>query len=176
MKLLIETCLEKMFLSLVDSKGNTVSHFAKNEKFKSDLLNLKIVELLNSNKTTLDDIDGIYVTEGPGSFMGARTGLIYAKTIAQMKPSIDLYVASSFVYSANGIDGTYYINASGKKLYECVVKGDEYITTLVDGINTTPIDYDAIMNNKNFTKLFHKVDDVVKAEPNYIKQPTIGGN
>ena len=175
MKLLIETCLEKMFISLVNSKGITIGFYLKKEKHKSDLLNFEVVKLMKENNVALNDIKGIYVTQGPGSFMGARAGLIYAKTIVQIKKNIKLYLASTFVYVANQKNGIYYLNASGQMVYKCVIKDAKYITTVIEGVDVSPIDYEAIINNPVFTESFINIKNIINVQPNYIKEPTIGG-
>lgn len=47
----------------------------------ADKINLKIKELLDKNKLSLKDLNGIIAYQGPGSFTGLRIGLTVANTL-----------------------------------------------------------------------------------------------
>jgi tRNA threonylcarbamoyladenosine biosynthesis protein TsaB len=48
----------------------------------AETINLRIKELLESQQKTLDDLQGIAVFQGPGSFTGLRIGLSVANALA----------------------------------------------------------------------------------------------
>lgn len=48
----------------------------------ADTIHLKIEQLLTSNKLSWNDIIGLVVFKGPGSFTGLRIGITVANTIA----------------------------------------------------------------------------------------------
>ncbi len=48
----------------------------------SDTLLLKIEEILNRNKLSQEDLEGLVVYEGPGSFTGLRIGLSVANALS----------------------------------------------------------------------------------------------
>lgn len=68
----------------------------------AETLHAKIDTLLQSQQKTLDDIEGIVVYKGPGSFTGLRIGLTVANTLAySLGVSI---VANSGAWIEDGID------------------------------------------------------------------------
>jgi tRNA threonylcarbamoyladenosine biosynthesis protein TsaB len=48
----------------------------------AETLNTKIEEILNKSSISYDDLDGIAIFKGPGSFTGLRIGMSVANTLA----------------------------------------------------------------------------------------------
>ena len=48
----------------------------------AETLNAKIQEILNKSSISYDDLDGVAVFKGPGSFTGLRIGVSVANTLA----------------------------------------------------------------------------------------------
>jgi tRNA threonylcarbamoyladenosine biosynthesis protein TsaB len=70
-------------MAIVDEERLIVEGFLQTRKTHSERL-LPLVDLwLREAEISLDDIDGIAVTVGPGSFTGLRIGLATAKGLAQ---------------------------------------------------------------------------------------------
>tara|TARA_E500000331_G_C17177594_1_gene679044 strand:- start:438 stop:824 length:387 start_codon:yes stop_codon:yes gene_type:complete len=90
--LIIDAASDKIFLTLIDNNDvYTCSH--DNSKSNFEKLIILIYNFLNKNKTTLDEIDKIYVNRGPGSFAGIRNSLSIVKGLFLTK-KIDYYCFS----------------------------------------------------------------------------------
>jgi len=90
--LIVDAARDKIFLTFIVSKNiYTCSH--ENSKINFEKLMILINEFLKNNKSSLDDIDAIYVNRGPGSFAGIRNSLSTVKAIFLTK-KIDYYCFS----------------------------------------------------------------------------------
>ena len=90
--LIIDAAADKIFLSLIIDKNiYTCSH--ENSKSNFEKLIILITDFLNKNKTSINEIDKIYVNRGPGSFAGVRNSLSIAKGLFLTK-KIDYYCFS----------------------------------------------------------------------------------
>jgi tRNA threonylcarbamoyladenosine biosynthesis protein TsaB len=78
--LIVDAARDKIFLTFIVSKNiYTCSH--ENSKINFEKLMLLINEFLKNNKSSLDDVDAIYVNRGPGSFAGIRNSLSTIKAL-----------------------------------------------------------------------------------------------
>ena len=90
--LIIDATADKIFLSLiVDKNIQTFSH--ENSKSNFEKLIILITDFLIKNKTSINEINKIYVNRGPGSFAGIRNSLSIAKGLFLTK-KIDYYCFS----------------------------------------------------------------------------------
>ena len=90
--LIIDAAADKIFLSLIIDKNiYTCSH--ENSKSNFEKLIILITDFLNKNKTTINEIDKIYVNRGPGSFAGIRNSLSIVKGFF-LTQKIDYYCFS----------------------------------------------------------------------------------
>ena len=90
--LIVDAARDKIFLTFIVSKNiYTCSH--ENSKINFEKLMILIIEFLKNNKSSLDDIDVIYVNRGPGSFAGIRNSLSTVKALFLTK-KIDYYCFS----------------------------------------------------------------------------------
>jgi len=76
---------------IVSDNIYTCSH--ENSKINFEKLMILINEFLKNNKSSLDDVDVIYVNRGPGSFAGIRNSLSTVKALFLTK-KIDYYCFS----------------------------------------------------------------------------------
>ena len=100
-KMIIDAAADKIFLSLIIDKNiYTCSH--ENSKSNFEKLIILINDFLNKNKTSIKEIDKIYVNRGPGSFAGIRNSLSIVKGLF-LTQKIDYYCFSflDFNKSAN---------------------------------------------------------------------------
>ena len=90
--LIIDAARNKIFLTFIVSENiYTCSH--ENSKINFERLMILIDEFLKNNKSSLGDIDVIYVNRGPGSFAGIRNSLSTIKALFLTK-KIDYYCFS----------------------------------------------------------------------------------
>jgi tRNA threonylcarbamoyladenosine biosynthesis protein TsaB len=90
--LIVDAARDKIFLTFIVSKNiYTCTH--ENSKINFERLMLLIKHFLENNKSSLDDIDTIYVNRGPGSFAGIRNSLSTIKALFLTK-KIDYYCFS----------------------------------------------------------------------------------
>ena len=90
--LIIDAATDKIFLSVIINKNiYTCSH--ENSKSNFEKLIILITNFLNKNKTSINEIDKIYVNRGPGSFAGIRNSLSIVKGFF-LTQKIDYYCFS----------------------------------------------------------------------------------
>ena len=90
--LIIDAATDKIFLTLIIDKNiYTCSH--ENSKSNFEKLIILITDFLNKNKTSINEIDKIYVNRGPGSFAGIRNSLSIVKGLF-LTQKIDYYCFS----------------------------------------------------------------------------------
>lgn len=104
MKLLaIETATDVCSIGIIEN-GTCVHLFEDNiPREHAEKLPLFYEELMNKSKFTLQEIDAIAVSIGPGSFTGLRIGLSYAKGLAYSygKPIIPVPTLESLLFGRN---------------------------------------------------------------------------
>ena len=66
----------------IEAKEDTLEHVIGPGKQKTQLVLPLIDQLLNKHGKTLQDLTGIEVNTGPGSFTGLRVGVTIANTLA----------------------------------------------------------------------------------------------
>ena len=90
--LIIDAAADKIFLSLIIDK-NIYTYSDENSKSNFEKLIILITDFLNKNKTSVNEIDKIYVNRGPGSFAGIRNSLSTVKGLF-LTQKIDYYCFS----------------------------------------------------------------------------------
>ena len=99
--LIVDAAKDKIFLTFIVSENiYTCSH--ENSKINFEKLMILINEFLKNNKSSLDNIDTIYVNRGPGSFAGIRNSLSTIKALFLVK-KIDYYCFSFSNFKKPGI-------------------------------------------------------------------------
>ena len=210
MGIFINTCLSEVMIGLVESDGNSSGsgddglRLLEMETWKADRqeskkLLPKIVDLLERNGFSKDDLDCIYLVTGPGSFTAVRIGFIVGKSLAEGL-GIELRVSTTFEFLKNGLESMDYkyclLNAGGKMVYvmdladgSFEMKGLEEIEnfdevsfwfdiskkqTLALGLDESKVfsGYDDFDFVKALTEM-RLVDDLEGLEPNYVKEANI---
>ena len=90
--LIVDAAKDKIFLTFMLS-GSIYTSSHENSKINFEKLMILISQFLKKNKSSLDDIDVIYVNRGPGSFAGIRNSLSTIKALFLTK-KIDYYCFS----------------------------------------------------------------------------------
>mgnify|MGYP002004233748 CR=1 FL=1 len=90
--LIIDAARDKIFMTHIVSKNiYTCSH--ENSKINFEKIIILINDFLKINKSSLSEINSIYVNRGPGSFAGIRNSLAVTKALFLTK-KIDYYCFS----------------------------------------------------------------------------------
>lgn len=103
----IETTSSAASVALVDGE-KLIGEFSANAKLSHlEKLMPMIHNLLQKCEIKLDDISGIAISEGPGSFTGIRIGASAAKTLAQVKniPMVSVPTLKALSYNLMHYEG-----------------------------------------------------------------------
>ena len=82
----------------IKSKSKTFIKVLQSDKFHSDLLMKQILDFFKDNNLKFEDINFIFVNQGPGSFSGLRGSLAVAKGISLSK-NLKLFGYNTFLWS-----------------------------------------------------------------------------
>lgn len=93
---------------------------------QSELTIPTLSKALNENNLTLNDVDEVNVTIGPGSFTGIRIGMCVAKVLASMK-NIPLKAISSLNSYASLGKKIVILDAKAKRVYLGIYNDNEKI-------------------------------------------------
>ena len=154
------------YLCIGIAKDHKVIYKFQQEAIKkqSELTIPFLQKALSEVNISLDDIDEVNVTIGPGSFTGIRIGMCIAKVLASMK-NIPLKAISSLNAYASLGKKIVILDAKAKRVYlgiynnnekvidECVVE----IETLKEMLNDYP-DYDVVLDSFFIEKESETID------------------
>ena len=91
-KLIIDAAKDKIFFMIINNDINyNITH--ENTKTTFEKMIILISDFLDSKNVKIDDISGLYVNRGPGSFAGIRNSLSTVKAIHLVR-KIDYYCYS----------------------------------------------------------------------------------
>ncbi len=177
MKIIIDTSNKDLFVSLIKNDKTIRYLLIKDLVKKADALPQVFLDVLQDVKTK--DITDFYITLGPGSFTGARTALVFARSICQIT-NANLHTTSSIQLIAGPIGAKdIYIDARSKMSYYAqVINGTlQGKIQLVPFQMSTPQSFEKLISNpKIYLKLFKHETDILKVHPYYIKEVRIGGH
>ncbi len=129
--LLLDTTREHLMFALYDGKEQIFSfeETGDSHKYHSSILIPKIQDALLQHNLTPQNLGGLAVNWGPGSFTGIRTGLTVARLMGQFLPlktyGFDTFslIAGSNAFLNQPI--TIFLNAFRQQHYYAVLKVDE---------------------------------------------------
>lgn len=193
--LLIDTSYKSLFVGIVDDNKLVDQICIMAEANFSEKLVPTIKEIVDKNNISLEKIDKLFVTVGPGSFTGIRIGLAVCKTLAfalhkRIIPISSLeFMATTKVntqYKIPIIDARHDMVFAG--VYDednnCIIN-DSYcsLNELVKKINGsfTCISYDTFSNFDTIVPQYNVIDIIKKhiddkdfnpheVNPNYLKK------
>lgn len=155
-------------------------------KTQSELIMVKLDELIKRNNIQIFDVNELYIGIGPGSYTGVRIGLTVVKVLAILK-KFDVYTFTSFDFALVQDSGTTIMDARSSRAYVGIKENKKW---LYQGILTIdelkermihPLVGDtSLVNFKDESRPFEelcehvldvstKVSDVHTIEPLYIK-------
>lgn len=120
--LCLDTSTNFLVVALIED-DQLVDHVELNlPKQQSELLLPTIESIMKKNEWLAKDINGVVVTEGPGSYTGVRIAMTFAKVFCtQFK--IELYTISTFLLYAGLENGSVILDARSKKVFIVEVDG-----------------------------------------------------
>ncbi|WP_342252520.1 hypothetical protein [Spiroplasma endosymbiont of Amphibalanus improvisus] len=151
---------------------------------QSELFIPNLKKILLKHKLKLSDFNNCYLLNGPGSYMGTKVGLTFAKTLKILNNNIVILTMNSMKFQTFTENSISLINARGNKWY-CGVYGQNCNTIyeklifnneLEDIKKDFPnykivVDYKNVDYYKNFYSLrsfFQEVEDISKLEPIFL--------
>lgn len=190
--LIIDTSISIPTIAII--KDNKVL-YRYHEKISSDMSS-KILPIIDdavkNTNIELNDIDNIFVVNGPGSFTGVRIGVTIGKTIAyslnkevislsslEFMSSIDTdkkYIMPMIDARRGNVFGAIYDNNLNNIKKDSLINKEELLKDIDD--NYLLVSYDAIDNsiipNQNLIKIINKhINDIGvnphDLKPNYLK-------
>ncbi len=103
-RLLLDTATPYLNVALYEGTERLGSLYRKGNNDHSVTLMPAVEQLFKDHDRNVEDLDGIVVGIGPGSYTGVRIGVAVAKTLAWSK-NIPLYTVSSLALMASGHHG-----------------------------------------------------------------------
>ena len=98
--LIIDAANDKIvFLIITEKQSYTTMHTNSRENFDK-FMNLLLI-FLKENKINIDDVERIFVNQGPGKFSSLRISIAIAKAISLAKNIILIGFESKFVKNGN---------------------------------------------------------------------------
>lgn len=119
-------------LTIIVTKDNQVlASYSKPAFQKQTELALKTIdEILKEIKISLQEIDEVMITNGPGSYTGVRVAITFAKTLSVLNPKIKIFAINSLLLQAGLKKAISIITGYNDKSYLAVYdQGKEIIST-----------------------------------------------
>ncbi|GAB6099932.1 tRNA (adenosine(37)-N6)-threonylcarbamoyltransferase complex dimerization subunit type 1 TsaB [Halanaerocella petrolearia] len=111
-------------VSLMNKEKLVGEHLLNLTETHSQRLMPQVIELIESSGYQVEDLEGIGVTVGPGSFTGTRIGMATAKSLAQSLdiPIVGVSTLEAIAYSLKYVSGYIcsMINAHGGRVFACL--------------------------------------------------------
>jgi tRNA threonylcarbamoyladenosine biosynthesis protein TsaB len=114
MKLLIDSSTQYRFVGLFDQQRMVDLLVERGDNDHSKTLLPQIDRLLQQHKLTPNDLDAIYVGQGPGSYTGVRIAVTIAKMFA-LECHIPLFSFDSLALYATAFQGMVAVNVPMKR-------------------------------------------------------------
>ncbi|MDE5545162.1 MAG: hypothetical protein K2I76_00970, partial [Malacoplasma sp.] len=93
--LLIDGCLDYLEIAIIKNKKIFNSSFEIQNKNLTKIFNPSISRIIEKNKLKKENIENIYVINGPGSFTSEKTVVIFANTFKTVFPKVNLFHLNS---------------------------------------------------------------------------------
>ena len=87
--LIIDAAKDKIFFKIITKKESYTSDYL-NSRENFDKFNILLSSFLLGNNTKIQDIDTVFINQGPGNFSGIRISIASAKAL-KLVNNFDLY-------------------------------------------------------------------------------------
>ena len=163
----IDTAVETASVCLSENEKSLALLVNNQQKDHASWLHPAIKKLLDYNNTTLNDIDAIAVTIGPGSYTGLRIGLSAAKGLcyALGKPLVSVNTLELMAYSVDKKPGELIcpaIDARRMEIFTALY--DENMIEIIapTAMIIAPNSFMTILENKRIVFIGNAVDKLEK--------------
>jgi len=171
--LCMDTAHRYLVLALVEDGNVIASHMSQAWKKQSETIFVELLKLMEEAKWSVEDINRVVISRGPGSYTGIRIAMSIAKVLTTRK-DMDLYTVSTLqLYS--GLEDVYVmLDARSKRAYfgdvckgalkECSIRTLDEIALLKDKKIVGDVELIGLENSE-----IDFVSNFVKLEPYYVK-------
>ncbi|MDE6563048.1 MAG: hypothetical protein K2J98_02065 [Malacoplasma sp.] len=115
--LLIDGCLDYLEIAIIKNKKIFNSSFEIQNKNLTKIFNPSISRIIEKNKLKKENIENIYVINGPGSFTSEKTVVIFANTFKTVFPKVNLFHLNSLQWCITQNDEISFIDAKTELFY-----------------------------------------------------------
>lgn len=183
--LCMDTSTNFLVIGLIENHQVIDSYQVAVPKKQSEFIFPELIRLFDRNDWSVDQLDQVIVSEGPGSYTGVRIAMTIAKVLCSQK-DIPLFTISSFLMLAGEKTGTVLIDAKGKKVFVCPVSNGKLLEApsllSLDELNLSQeyigdihligkdyVEIDYLNNILALEQVWQKVENVHAFVPTYIK-------
>lgn len=184
--LCMDTSHRHLVLVLMEEDKIIASHQQQAWKKQSETIFVELVSLMESVKWSVDDLNRVVITKGPGSYTGIRIAMSIAKVLCTQK-DIELYTISTLQLYAGLQDvyvmldarsnRAYFGNVSNGKIVDCAIhslddlknKKDKPFVGDVDLIDLEKKEIDFVQNFADLKEYYEKVENKHTLTPEYLK-------
>ncbi len=190
--LFLDSSNKYLMIAVLDDNKVIASHIEYCFKKQSEKLFPAMISLLADNNIDKNEIEGVIVTIGPGSYTGVRIALSVAKVLCTSK-HLPLYTINSLRVYDNACDDTLVLmDARSKRAYcahyhqgaevlaPCVMSIDDIKAYLVDKqvkvvgdselVGLEALEVDFVSNIEASFAYKEKVDNIHTLTPCYLKE------
>lgn len=115
--LLIDGCLDYLELAVIKDETIVDSSFEIQEKNLTKILNPSIAFIIEKNNLEKENLESIYIVNGPGSFTSVKSVVLFGNTFKKVFQNVDLYFLNSTQWNTTQEDEIVLIDAKTKLFY-----------------------------------------------------------
>lgn len=115
--LIIDTSHNYLIVGLAQDGVIKLEYQEKVNKKHSELLLVKVDQMMKELNWTPHDLEEIVVTDGPGSYTGMRIGITFVKTLLLVVPSIKVYTVDTLLSLVGTKSGFALLDARSSRVF-----------------------------------------------------------
>lgn len=115
--LLIDGCLDYLELAIINNKKITHTYFEIQNKNLTKILNPSIALIIENNNLKKENLENIYIINGPGSFTSVKSVVLFANTFKKVFTNTNLYYLNSIQWNTTKEKEIVFIDAKTKLFY-----------------------------------------------------------
>ncbi|MDE5767542.1 MAG: hypothetical protein K2H56_03230 [Malacoplasma sp.] len=115
--LLIDGCLDYLEIAIIKNNKIFDLSFEIQNKNLTKIFNPSVSHIIKKNNLKKEDIENIYIINGPGSFTSQKTVVIFANTFKKVFPKTNLFYLNSLQWCITKNDEISFIDAKTELFY-----------------------------------------------------------